>query len=107
MEANRLAAFNAIVEEVRKEIEDGISSWRDRALMNHIDKLREDNRRLHELYDAQYARSCEYAGQIERLNRAYEVLKSNMKYFAQNDSVAQMAINRAQRIKEGKDGEQG
>jgi len=67
-----------------------------------IERLREDKRRLFEVYDAQYARSCEYAGQIERLNRAYEYLCNELSWLGK-DSV----IVAAQRIKEGKGGEQG
>ena len=43
--------------------------------------------------------------EIERLNRAYEVLERQLKVIS--PAAHKVAVERAQSIKEGKDGEQG
>jgi hypothetical protein len=82
MDANRLAAFNAIVEEVRKEIEDGVSGWRDRALLYRIDQQQ---------------------AEIERLNRAYEVQQTKLKEMGFDYPSCLSVAAWAQRIKDDKD----
>lgn len=113
MDAKRLEHWE---QHVNKEETIGINKHSAREILAYvrqqqaeIDRLSDDKRRITELNDANYARSCEYAGQLDRLNRAYEVLEDVLK-IVYNDSMdasivvkVDDALSTAQRIKEGND----